>query len=262
MTQMHHLHICFQWDTLKCIFNAPSKFTKKSKFGTNWRLSILVQIIDQLQAIDLKNEKEYHSNLLHKKHNHQHAKSLHLVANPPNQPNHHNINSDISSIYEYIESLYMKAVSLYENKHYEECERVLKDVLRRNPNHCQAAFLYKDLVEQRLTRYNCNPEILKHIKPKKNSMLFGIANSIKKKRNAFKKSNDSDHPCRIEFKRFLRENIQLDKYYENLENKFVCAKYDDIRILKDFDAKMLQTEIGLKPLHCKLFMKKVETFIG
>ncbi len=41
----------------------------------------------------------------------------------------------------------------------------------------------------------------------------------------------------------------------------MSAKYDDIRLLKDFDAEMLQNEIGLKALYCTLFMRKVKIFI-
>eukprot|EP01084_Bolivina_argentea_P187618 323125_1 len=101
--------------------------------------------------------------------------------------------------------------------------------------------------------------MVKQKKQKKNNILFGIGNriwNVKKRKNILKKSKVSDHPCRIEFRRFLQQIIQFNEYYENLENRFAYAKYDDIRILKDFDAKMLEIEIGLQPLHCKLFMKK------
>eukprot|EP01084_Bolivina_argentea_P315343 546309_1 len=145
------------------------KVHKRSKFGTNWDLWVLVQIIDRLTAIDWKNEKEYHKNLLNPQRKHQHSKSLNL---PQKNQTHHNSNTDMINVINDInsnsntssihEALYMKALNLHQNKHYEECERVIKNVLRTNPNHPQALLLYKDLVEQRLSRFK--PYASKNIK--------------------------------------------------------------------------------------------------
>ena len=45
-----------------------------------------------------------------------------------------------------INDLYMRAVSLYQHKHYDECERITKSVLRIAPDHPQATQLCKHLV--------------------------------------------------------------------------------------------------------------------
>eukprot|EP01084_Bolivina_argentea_P269311 457668_1 len=80
--------------------------------------------------------------------------SFRTIQEEPSPNN--NSNSDTSSIHN---SLYMKAVSLHQNKHFEECERVIKDILKTNPNHPQALLLYKDLVEQRLSHYKSHDNI-------------------------------------------------------------------------------------------------------
>ncbi len=58
----------------------------------------------------------------------------------------------------------------------------------------------------------------------------------------------------------MKERVQISPYYKNLNDKFVSVKYNDIRFMKDFDKHLLENEIGLRPLHCSLFMQKFESF--
>ncbi len=36
----------------------------------------------------------------------------------------------------------------------------------------------------------------------------------------------------------------------------------DIRLMKDFDKNTLDNEIGLRPFHCSLFMRKIRIFLN
>eukprot|EP01084_Bolivina_argentea_P064394 117447_1 len=66
--------------------------------------------------------------------------------------------------------------------------------------------------------------------------------------------------CEIEFKRFLNAKIQFDQYYPDLYKRFEQAQCNSIRFLLDIDEQLLQQQIKMKPIHCKIFCKQVKQF--
>eukprot|EP01084_Bolivina_argentea_P003296 6180_1 len=183
---------------------------RKTRHGTNWNLSILVDILDRIKTkentFNKSKSKHKHSssfqlgqtqlqhfsnsNIPSLKNKSKHSRStsnMHMISHhKPIQKKMAKSKSADSKTDHHVHAsqLYMKAVSLYQNKHYEECERITKDVLRANPNHPQALQLYKNLVQQRLFRYNTNnnnnKKPMKRVKKKRaHSMLFGWSNNEK-----------------------------------------------------------------------------------
>eukprot|EP01084_Bolivina_argentea_P160830 280033_1 len=71
--------------------------------------------------------------------------------------------------------------------------------------------------------------------------------------------HDQD-PCQIEFIQFLDTKVKLNKQYPNLYDQFKKIGYNDIRLMYNIDEEMLKNNINMKPLHCKVFMKKIELF--
>eukprot|EP01084_Bolivina_argentea_P250851 420483_1 len=71
----------------------------------------------------------------------------------------------------------------------------------------------------------------------------------------------SVNPCQTEFKRFLKEKVQLSEYYTDLYDRFASKQYNDIRLIRDIDEKHLKYDIGLNQLHCNVFLKKKEIFL-
>eukprot|EP01084_Bolivina_argentea_P028545 53046_1 len=69
--------------------------------------------------------------------------------------NNNNTNLEIYKDSE-VNELYMKAVSLYQHKHYEECERITKSVIQMDPDHPQALQLCQYLVNKRYNNDNNN----------------------------------------------------------------------------------------------------------
>merc|ERR1712228_824663 len=65
--------------------------------------------------------------------------------------------SQRNSIDDDINILYMKAVNLYQNKHYEECAAVTKSVLTLNPNHVEAGKLLEYIVTRKYETENVKP---------------------------------------------------------------------------------------------------------
>eukprot|EP01083_Nonionella_stella_P052830 140020_1 len=168
-----------------------------------------------------------------------------------------------------INQMYMKAISLYQHKHYEECEYITNSVLTVHPKHPEALKLQRYLVQKRYEKSNKNKT-----KPDRKGVRtrFKTEPNINTNQNESKQSASDEvkapeepkeaHPCQIEFRRFIEDKIQLNKYYNDLTERFERAKYDDIRFLKDFDHDILSDEIGLRPLHVKCFFRKVEIFLN
>ena len=61
---------------------------------------------------------------------------------------------------------------------------------------------------------------------------------------------------KIKFEEWLRDTVRLPQYLSAFRNK----EYDDVEMIEHLDEDILQNELRLKALHCKLLMAKVDDF--
>eukprot|EP01083_Nonionella_stella_P075864 206437_1 len=199
-----------------------------------------------------------------------------------------------------VNQLYMKAIGLYQHQFYPQCQDVIKSVLALQPNHREALKLFEYLINREYEKVNDKKS--KKKKSRRRFKTVAVTKTTrtpkdktkssgqKQRFSLWNKQSDKEvastaadmtrdefkeeeivkesppqaklHPCQLEFRRFLTERIQLNKYYDDLVERFEMAKYNDIRFLKDFDRDTLTDEIGLRPLHVKCFLRKIEIFMN